>query len=248
MGGLKEEIRSVIALHQPRTVDTASALALLQEEELASNRVRPVRKTTKFQSMDRKNGDADKPKPVVSTSESEDKWLTLKQQRRKQGLCFKCGNKWSHNHKCPDQVSLHVLEEVLDAIEMETNDTIPDTEIQDETILALKDENTVNPVRRKTFRLLATIGKQQVFVLVDLGSVGTFVSEHLVQQLKMPVTDCPPAHYKAADGGTLSCTKMVADLQWYVQGTTFSSKAQVLPLKCFDMIVGEDWLEEVSPI
>ena len=33
--GLKEEIQSVIALHRPRDVDTASALALIQEEELA---------------------------------------------------------------------------------------------------------------------------------------------------------------------------------------------------------------------
>jgi hypothetical protein len=32
--GLKEEIRAPVALHRPRDVDTACALALLQEEEL----------------------------------------------------------------------------------------------------------------------------------------------------------------------------------------------------------------------
>jgi hypothetical protein len=35
VAGLKEEIRSVIALHRPSDVDTTSALALLQEEELS---------------------------------------------------------------------------------------------------------------------------------------------------------------------------------------------------------------------
>jgi len=35
VAGLKEEIRVVITLHQPKDVDTASALALLQEEELS---------------------------------------------------------------------------------------------------------------------------------------------------------------------------------------------------------------------
>jgi hypothetical protein len=35
VAGLKEEIRTAIALRRPRDVDTASALALLQEEELA---------------------------------------------------------------------------------------------------------------------------------------------------------------------------------------------------------------------
>jgi hypothetical protein len=38
MGGLKEEIRAPIALHQPKNVDTASALALLQEEEVEASK------------------------------------------------------------------------------------------------------------------------------------------------------------------------------------------------------------------
>ncbi|CAD6222998.1 unnamed protein product [Miscanthus lutarioriparius] len=37
---LKEEICFVIALHRPKDVDTASALALIQEEELAQSRIR----------------------------------------------------------------------------------------------------------------------------------------------------------------------------------------------------------------
>ena len=36
--GLKEEIRSVISLHKTIDVNTASALALLQEEELARSK------------------------------------------------------------------------------------------------------------------------------------------------------------------------------------------------------------------
>jgi len=37
LGGLREDIRAPIALHHPKDVDTASALALLQEEELESH-------------------------------------------------------------------------------------------------------------------------------------------------------------------------------------------------------------------
>jgi len=40
----------------------------------------------------------------------------------------------------------------------------------------------------------------------------------------------------------------VPELQWWVQGQSFRSNAQVLSLKCYDMIVGEDWLEVVSPV
>ena len=38
LGGLKEEIRATIALHRHKDVDTASALALLQEEELENSK------------------------------------------------------------------------------------------------------------------------------------------------------------------------------------------------------------------
>ena len=41
LSGLKEEIRASIALHRPCDVDTASALALLQEEELNAAKNKP---------------------------------------------------------------------------------------------------------------------------------------------------------------------------------------------------------------
>lgn len=37
-------------------------------------------------------------------------------------------------------------------------------------------------------------------------------------------------------------------LQWWIRGHTLSSDARVLALRCYDMIVGEDWLESVSPV
>jgi len=39
LGGLRDDIRSIIALHRPSSVDTAIALAILQEEELAKSKV-----------------------------------------------------------------------------------------------------------------------------------------------------------------------------------------------------------------
>ncbi|CAD6257974.1 unnamed protein product [Miscanthus lutarioriparius] len=42
----------------------------------------------------------------------DDKLATLRAQRRAQGLCMKCGEKWGRNHKCPEKVALHVLEQL----------------------------------------------------------------------------------------------------------------------------------------
>lgn len=102
--------------------------------------------------------------------------------------------------------------------------------------------------RRQTLKLLAHIGKQQVLVLVDSGSIGTFVSDRLVKTLNLPTQPSTPATFRAADGGQLQCSERVPELQWWVQGHSFRSNAQVLGLKCYDMIVREDWLEAVSPV
>lgn len=75
---------------------------------------------------------------------------------------------------------------------------------------------------------------------MDLGSIGTFIGDRLVDILKLPVQHCAMASFKAAGGGSLQCNKQVSDLQWWIQGHTFTSDARVLTLCYYDMIVGED--------
>lgn len=133
------------------------------------------------------------------------------------------------------------MEPVSDHTESEDMPNQPE-----EVVLAVNMDTP--PSTRRTMKLLAHIGKTQVLVLVDSGSVGTFVSQALVAKLKLPTLTCNQVQYKAADGGPMTCTQYVSDLQWYTQKLSFSSKAQVLPVQCFDMILGEDWLEEVSPM
>ena len=254
IGGLKEEIRSAILLHRPKDVDTASALALLQEAELSSGaqRFQPRAEATNYgksqfknateKKMDSKKSD---PSPTVK-SPSDDKFQALRTFRRNNGLCFKCGEKWGHNHKCPKQIPLHVVEELLEVFDTETEEDEPeDTSPTESIVLALAEASPVSS-RRKTLKLLAHIGNHQVLILVDSGSVGTFVSKQLASTLQLPVQPCPETMYKAADGGLMQCDMTVPSLKWFIQGHTFSSEAKVLPLRCFDMILGEDWLEDVS--
>lgn len=135
---LKEEICSAIALHRPKDVDTASALALLQQEELSQGKHKfgGYTKGTFKHNVDKaKVGDSDRGKMDVAVKENEDKLASLRETRRKNGLCFKCGAKWNHNHKCPAQIPLRVLEEILDALEpMEESDTEESPEVEDEVI------------------------------------------------------------------------------------------------------------------
>jgi hypothetical protein len=51
-----------------------------------------------------------------------------------------------------------------------------------------------------------------------------------------------------ADGGQMQFSLVVPQISWWTQGHTFSSSARVLYVKCYDLIVGMDWLEQFSPM
>lgn len=125
--------------------------------------------------------------------EKDDKLSALMAHRKKLGLCFKCGEKWAHNHKCPQHIPLHVLEEILDAIEPveDGSDDESDTPLDSESpVLAISDKTEPKQPTRRTMKLLGTIGKQHVLILVDSGSIGTFVSNTLVDKLQLPTVPC----------------------------------------------------------
>jgi len=245
VSGLKEEIRSVICLHQPKDVDTASALALIQEEELNN-----VRNKTGGKNWSKPVTEKVKPVEVEITKyKAEDKLSNLREFRRKNGLCFKCGEKWSHGHKCPAQVPLHVIEELLDALEDEGNDldTVEDCDVQ-EVVLAVGHDSNSEIDKRRTMKICARIGKLDALILIDSGSVGTFISDKLASKLSLQSVPCSVAKFLAADGSPMVCTQKIEDLQWQAQGHTFTSTVGILPLQCFDMILGQDWLESCSPM
>jgi len=127
--GLKNEIKSVVLVHRPKDLDTASCLALLQEEVLVGFSSKEVRKQeiyTATKSMnkqfntvptlrgaetivpdDKRNSGQSKVRPQI------DKLQALIAYRKAKGLCYKCGLKWGPQHSCPESVSIHVVEELL---------------------------------------------------------------------------------------------------------------------------------------
>jgi 5S rRNA maturation endonuclease (ribonuclease M5) len=102
-------------------------------------------------------------------------------------------------------------------------------------VMAVQAPNSKQGNRCQTLKLLARIGKQQVLILVDSGSIGTFISDKLVDILKLSVQACASASFKAADGGQLQCNQQVSGLQWWIQGHTFTFRMPVYWL-CIAMI------------
>jgi hypothetical protein len=257
LDGLNFNISNALQLHKPRTVDVALSLALMQEQVLEAAGKRYPSKTRDFKQPPRAYPTPVHQSPgagVLGTAPTSDKgagkpkWddkvAALRAARRAKGLCMKCGEQYSPQHRCPNQIQFHVLEEWLNA--MDSSDTDSDTSDKGagdgaEEILSLSVAAIEGVQGKKTMRLQGLIQHQEVLILVDSGSSSTFIRAELVQELGLVTTKTKPAIITVADGGQLQCDSMV-------EGHTFVSDAKVLSIKYYDIILGADWLEQHSPM
>jgi hypothetical protein len=148
--GLKFNISNVIALHKARTVDAALSLAVMQEQILESasrrfpSRGREYsRSVVKTSSMHTDTARVLGSPPSLSKPSEEkhredkqrpkwdSKYESLRAKRRAAGLCMKCGEPFSPQHRCAKQVSLHVVEEMMELFQQDaTEDKASDTSSQ----------------------------------------------------------------------------------------------------------------------
>lgn len=281
--GLRWDIRAVVIVHRPNDLDTASSLALLQEDALQISVKKEWKKSDQYQvgnSSQQSNatkhnvkvGALPLPEPPntsvakmattagslgnSSSKKLEDKMTAMKAYRRANGLCFKCGEKWSpHNHTCAQAVPLHLVEEVwallADIEGEEVRESVKNCfqgNFTSEQLLSISRQAVNGDEAKKTIRLKGNLGNQEVIMLIDSGSSTSFVSSQLVHRLAGVQPLEQPVVVKIADGGTMSCSEQVKSCSWYYQEQTFQTDFKVLPLACYDVILGMDWLEEHSPM
>ena len=259
IAGLKPHIRSAIKLHNPGTVDLAFSMAQTQEALLVADMaVQPYKYSHRDQLRSEYKQHSQLPgllgnrpdeKYTSDQPAPQTKFDSLKAQRRARGECFKCGEKYSPTHKCPAQVQLHVLEELLEALQItNSSENVPDSDDSDdddgkEHVMKLSVHALEGTTSRTSMRLNGLIANQNVLILIDSGSSSNFISQQLTAKLALPTKEMPLAKVSVAGGGTIACFKYIPSVVWYTQGHKFTTDLKVLPLKSYDIILGMDWLE-----
>lgn len=114
---------------------------------------------------------------------------------------MKCGKKWGKGHKCPDKISLQVLEEVLDVLQPEpTTDHSSDSSSEEDEAFSLSHQAAVGVQGRKTIKLTGRVNNQEILILIDSSSSCTFLSDKVVQALNCQVTSAPSVSVTVANG------------------------------------------------
>lgn len=203
--GLRADIRAVVMVQRPHDLDTARSLALLQEEVAectsagfsnnSSQRTTAVAPRSgtplplplphvcagpppplhNIVATDRPGTEA--ARAHDSNKNDPSKIKALREYRRARGLCFKCGERWGHDHSCLMTVQLHVVEELLELFGINTMYDDPgsaSSEPAAETAMAISRHALTGSVAPKAFQLHAWIQGQEVLMLVDSGSSTSF--------------------------------------------------------------------------
>lgn len=266
--GLKDDIKAAVHLQRPATLDTACVLALLQEELAEPGRKRDFHQHgVGFSSRTPFKGPLPLPLPpkpdkairFSSTAPADerkgrgidDKLAALKAYRRARGLCVKCAEKWSRDHRCPDSIQLHVLQETWELCNLEESSYLESEEPSPELLLlsaTLSCSVSSGVVASRTIQLWGTIQGKVALMLIDSGSSHTFIKTKLAEQLSGVSSLSPALTVKVADGKAVRCDSQLSGAIWSVQGHQFSSDFKVFPLAHYDVIIGMDWLEQFSPM
>lgn len=247
----------------PKTFDTACSLALLQEE-VAGPSTSSTRRHGDWSSSSRTTkGPLPLPPPpqraersaalpgtraISAAATPESRLAALKNQRRTLGLCFKCGKKWSRDHRCPPDVLLAV-ESIWDAFQdTDTSEPSSPSGAEAQLFLAISKAAIQGVQSARTIQFQGSILGLSVLVLIDSGSSASFTSESVAARLSGISVEPVLSSVQVAGGTLLSSNSVLRQAPWSIGHCVFATDLRVLPLKAFDIIIGMDWLEAHSPM
>lgn len=119
----------------------------------------------------------------------------LREFKRANGLCFRCGDKYSREHQCKRTGQILMIE-VGDFGEI----------LSDDTVLALQLLDAPGAQEPQccslshTICLRAQVEDQIMLLLVDSGSTHSFISETFVSRLIVQTEKLPPVSVRVANG------------------------------------------------
>ncbi|KAL4379488.1 hypothetical protein GQ457_02G040490 [Hibiscus cannabinus] len=233
LGGLKVEIADGIRMFKPKTLEDVISLAKMRDDQLMRQRKfqRPSNVINQSSSLP-----TSKPAPSMKRLT----WSEM-QQRRAQGLCFNCDEKFTTGHKCRGPQFL-----LLEGHEIRYEEEAMGDILEHQPEISLHALSGWSSY--KTMRVLATIGAHTTVVLIDSGSTHNFISNKMATMLQLPVIPTKSFNVKVANGEPLQCHGRFENVPIHLQGIPFVLTLYALPLSGLDLVLGIHWLEQLGTV
>jgi hypothetical protein len=187
---------------------------------------------------------------AMANTPADSKAVALRSYRRAMGQCYKCGEKWSRDHKCSPTVQLHVVQELWDALQLDDDGEISPSSVgsSGQLFMAISKAAIEGFPAPRTVKFTDSIQHKPVTLLIDSGSSVSFISSYIANQLAGAVSLARPINVQVAGGGLLSCAVVIPQALWFIGDISFQTDLRILPLSAYVIIIGMDWLEMHSPM
>ncbi|KAD5316960.1 hypothetical protein E3N88_16906 [Mikania micrantha] len=145
------------------------------------------------------------------------------EDRRKKGLCYRCGQQYGPAHKCPEGKLRTCLALQFDGLLAETGGV-------------------------KTLRFEGTLYDIPITIMVDSGATHNFISSRLVSALGLPILTFAGIAIKLGDGHSVFVSNRCVHLPIQLGLGLFSIDALVFDTGSLDLILGMAWLHSLGEV
>ncbi|XP_058742330.1 uncharacterized protein LOC131614797 [Vicia villosa] len=269
ISGLTSDIRNEMAIHKPTNISQAIGLAKLIESKLKDSKPRfskpfpnpytkpnpyspsPTSKPTNPSTTQVPN--LSKPQQIPAPSKFPIKKLSQAQlqERRAQGLCFNCDEKFVIGHKCSTSRFLILMAEDDSNCEPMGDDTIEEPEIEqdlNDTYFQLSPQALTGQFSPQTLKFKGMIGGISVMILVDTGSTHNIMQPRIAQHLNLTSTPITQFSVMVGNGSHLQCEGICNNVPLMLQNEVFHLPFYLLPIEGADIVLGMAWLRTLGPL
>jgi hypothetical protein len=97
-------------------------------------------------------------------------------------------------------------------------------------------------------QLRVQVGTHELTALLDSGSTHIFISGAAARRAGIQFQDSGGAHVVVANGDRVLCRGLARDVDLHIGDEAFSVDCYLIPLDCYDMVLGVSWLRSLGPI
>jgi hypothetical protein len=161
-------------------------------------------------------------------------------ERRRQGLCFNCNEKFSrgHNRFCKRLFFLDGVE--IDDAPADETEAAADAAAQEAPIFSLHAVAGVSVGR--TMRVRVRVGSTPLIALLDTGSTHNFIAETAAARSGLPIQSQPRLTAMVANGEKVPCPGVIKNAPLAIHNSVFAVDLFVMPLAGHDLVLGTQWM------
>jgi len=253
-GGLMPPLSNAVRIHNPDSLAAAISLARqLELMELGRPAPLPPRAPPRGPPPPAVRANMPLPPPLLALPappaaaqqgriEGNQRRLTPEEmaERRRQGLCFNCNEKYSrgHNRFCRRLFFLDGVE--IDDGQDAAADTAEDAVAQEAPIFSLHAVAGV-PVGR-TMQVRVMVGSTPLIALLDTGSTHNFIAETAAARSGLPIQARPRLTAMVANGEKVPCPGVIRHAPLVIHDIAFAVDLFVMPLAGHDLVLGLQWM------